>query len=99
MPDPASQEVDLSSQIIDAPQAMWAKIKQLLKVETREQAAAMAEADPTARRAIVDILTGAEETTLTAPRARAESFLTSPAKSKPPLAEQMYGKSRPKVTF
>jgi len=98
MSDPTTQP-DLTTQIMKAPAPLWTKIKKVLAVQTREQAATMAASDDAARQAVLTILAGGEETALTGAKSRAESFLTSPKREPTPLPELMYGKGKAKVTF
>jgi len=95
---PENQDT-LGPQILKAPEPTWIKIKRLLGVETREEAAALVQTDPDARKVVVNLLGGADNTVLTNPRNRAESFLTSPKREATPLSELMYGKGKAKVTF
>ena len=99
MSDQVDGEDTLEPQILKASGPAWTKIKRLLGVETREQAVSIVQADPEARRAVATLLSGADNTVLTNPSKRSESFLTSPKREATPLGELMYGKGKAKVTF
>ena len=78
---------------------IWKKIKKALGTQTREQAAAIVQADDKARQLVLSLFSGADQTLLTRPATRAESFISAPPQSRTPLAEQMYGSKKAKVTF
>lgn len=83
--------------ILQAPAPVWAKIKKALGVQTRDQAAAIVQADDKARRLVLALFSGERETETERPPTRSESYLVP--KQPTPLAEQMYGAKKAKVTF
>lgn len=96
---PDSNSDTLGPAILKAPAPLWAKIKKLLQVETRDEAVAVVGQDQEAYAAVVQILAKTEESVLTRKRVRDESYLTSGKRAETPLAELMYGKGKAKVSF
>ncbi len=94
-----STEQDIGSLVLQAPEDVWKKIKKALAVKTREQAASLVQADDKARQLVTSLLSGTDETLLTRPTTRRESFITARRRPRIPLEEQMYGSKKPKVTF
>jgi len=86
---------DIGTLILQAPDHIWTKLKQALRVETREQAAELVRTDSAAQKVAVSILSGS---LLTKPEPRSESLLTSPKREPKPVADRVYSK-QPKVTF
>jgi len=100
MSDPAlPAQQDIGDLVLKAPEEIWKKIKKALGTQTREQAAAMVQADDKARQLVLSLFSGADQTLLTRPATRSESFITAPSKPRVPLEEQMYGTKKAKVTF
>jgi len=83
--------------ILQAPEPVWAKIKKALGVQTRDQAAAIVQADDKARRLVMSLFSGEGEAETERPNTRSESYLIP--KQSTPLAEQMYGGKKAKVSF
>lgn len=90
---------DVGDLVLQAPESIWKKIKKALAVETREQAASLVQADNKARELVISLLSGSDETLLTRPETRSESFISAPHQPRVPLEEQMYGSRKAKVTF
>ena len=90
---------DVGALVLQAPEAIWKKIKKALAVQTREQASSLVQADDKARELVMSLLSGSDETLLTRSGTRAESFITSSPKPRVPLAEQMYGTKKAKAVF
>jgi len=84
--------------VLSASPAVWTKIKKVLPVKTREEAATLVESDPKSREAVVAILAG-EETLVTGGRSKPSSAVTSARAPSPDLAQQMYGKKPAKVSI
>lgn len=96
MSDPVlPTQSDVGDLVLQAPETTWKKIKKALGVQTREQAAAMVEADDKARKRVISLLSGF----LTRPPSMSKGFLTEPRQARPPLAEQMYGAKKAKAVF
>ena len=83
--------------ILQAPEPVWKKIKKALGVQTRDQAAAIVQADEKARQLVMSLFSGEGEAETERPTTRSESYLVP--KQPTPLAEQMYGGKKAKVSF
>jgi len=90
---------DIGDLVLQAPDSVWQKIKKALGVQTREQAATLVKADDKARKLVMSLFSGQGQSFIDRVATSSESFITSPASPPLPLAEQMYGKNKAKVTF
>ncbi len=91
-------ENDVGALVLQAPEDVWKKIKKALRVETREQAASLVQADDKARQLLLSLLSGGD-TVLTKPGRREQSFVSTTSKASPPLSEQMYGSRKAGMKF
>ncbi len=91
-------EDDVGALVLQAPEDVWKKIKKALRVETREQAASLVQADDKARQLLLSLLSGGD-TVLTKPGRREQSFVSTTSKARPPLSEQMYGSRKAGMKF
>ena len=96
MSDQAPQSI--GELVLSASPPVWAKIKKVLPVKTREEAATLVDTDPKSREVVVEILSG-EQTLVTGGRAKPSSAVTSARDPSPDLAQQMYGKKPAKVSI
>ena len=88
---------DLGQLVMQAPEPVWRKIRKALSVESREEAAALVQADPKAQEVVLEILGGGGDTMLTDRRGGGGkapgSLVTDGAPAAAPLSERMYGGS------
>ncbi len=101
MSDPVlPNQQDIGALVLQAPETIWKKIKKALGAQTREQAAAIVQADGKARKKVMDLLFGSAGTMLNLrPGARADSFINTPVKPLISPEERIYGTEKAKVTF
>lgn len=83
----APRQTDVGNLVLQAPEAIWKKIKKALAVQTRDEAASLVRADDKAKQRVISLLSGSDENLLTQRQTRV------------PLEEQMYGSRKAKVTF
>ena len=95
----APTETNIGDLILQAPEPVWKRIKKALGVQSREQAAAIVQADDKARKLVLSLFSGQEQSFVNRPATRSESFISSPSTTPIPLEEQMYGTKKAKVTF
>jgi len=97
MSDPVlPNKSDVGAMVLQAPEAIWKKIKKETGAQTREQAAAMVEADEKTRELVISLFSETKKNLLTQPASRAKDFLTEPRSL---LTEQNYGAKKAKAVF
>ncbi len=92
---------DLSQQIMDAPEPLWRKISELLKVRTREEAIQLVESDANVASVVQQIIQGAlaGKTALTQGSSTSSPTALTSAPIYIPPAQTLYGGGRAKVKF
>jgi hypothetical protein len=86
------QTPDIGQQIVGAPEKVWKRLRDTLKVKTREQAVALVAQDETAAEAARTILATTTEDILTRKSQKLPSLLTRGQQTRSP-AETLYGGS------
>ena len=96
MSDPVlPNQSDVGAMVLQAPEAIWKKIKKQTGAQTREQAATMVQADEKIRELVISLFAERNKNLLTQPASRA-NLLTEPRSL---LTEQTYGAKKAKAVF
>lgn len=93
MSDPASSTDDITQQIMQSPDRVWKRLRDALKVQTREEAVRLVGSDDRAAETARTILASSSETVLTRPTEEARSLLGQAAAPRKPAEEVLYGRT------
>lgn len=93
MSDPASSTDDITQQIMQSTDRIWKRLRDALKVQTREEAVRLVGSDERAAETARIILAASSETVLTRPVEEGQSLLGKAAAPRKPAGEVLYGKA------
>jgi len=97
LPQTQQQPQDIGQQIASAPDKVWKRLRDALKVQTRQQAVQLVAQDQAAAEAARTILATSVQDILTRRQSAQPSLLTPPLKRSP--ADTMYGKGAGGLTI